>query len=435
MRLAGLFASCQTHPGSALGRLRLALVALLVLPVVVAGRAEAQPGLLIGVHEQQFRWTHNRAPLQSAVRDLGLQAVRIMQVWMTEETKISDQDLAELKHAVGSVKDTEARIVLSVFGGAKNAPQDDEARSRYCGYVRSILVKVPQIVDLVIWNEVNSSMFWKPQYNPNGSAVAPAAYEALLEACYGTLHTARPGLNMITSLAPRGNDDPRFTNAITNVPASFVRGLGAAYRAGGRQVKIFDTFGQNVYGLTSAERPWRAHARSGLVSQGDYPRLIEALNDAFQGTRQPLPGQGGVTIWYLEHGFQTEVFQSKAAWYEGKENASNLILSLSLTTDPARPADTSPAPDQATQLTDALFLAYCQPGVGAFFNFMLADETSLAGWQSGLLWADWTRKPSFPAFEAAIAQVRAGTVDCTKLKGGTAGGTAALLAPARKATG
>jgi hypothetical protein len=50
--------------------------------------------------------------------------------------------------------------------------------------------------------------------------------------------------------------------------------------------------------------------------------------------------------------------------------------------------------------------------VTAFFNFLLVDEPSLGRWQSGLLWADWKRKPAFAAYRAAIADVRAGTVDC-----------------------
>ena len=70
------------------------------------------------------------------------------------------------------------------------------------------------------------------------------------------------------------------------------------------------------------------------------------------------------------------------------------------------------APDQATQLSDALQLAYCQPAVGAFFNFELADEPNLAGWQSGLLWNDLTPKPSYVAFRTAVRRVASGKVDC-----------------------
>ena len=75
------------------------------------------------------------------------------------------------------------------------------------------------------------------------------------------------------------------------------------------------------------------------------------------------------------------------------------------------------ADDQATQLADALRLAYCQPYVGAFFNFLLADERSLGGWQSGLLWANWQPKPSYRSFAHAVADIRRGWVDCAAFGG------------------
>ena len=408
------------------------VLALLLVVAGAAGRAQAQPGLLVGVDEDEFKWVRNAEPLKSAVTDLGLGAVRITQHWTSGQAKISPVDLGALLHAVGPFKGTGVRIVLSVLGGPTDVPQDAAARGQYCGYVRSILVAVPDIVDVAIWNEVNSPMFWTPQF-VNGAAVAPASYEALLEACYGTLHTARPGLNVITSLAPRGNDDPRFGNVVWSSPASFALGLGAAYRAGGRQVKIFDTWGQNVYGLNAAERPWRAHPRSGNLSQGDYPALIDALGRAFAGTRQPLPGEGGVTVWFLEDGFQTTIDPARVALYHGKENAARTLPPVSRIVDPAHPAAASPAPDQGTQLADALRLAYCQPGVGAFFNFMLADEPDLGGWQSGVLYPDWSRKRSYTAFRDAVQQVRSGALNCAALKGGNSGGTqATVVATTRK---
>ena len=91
-------------------------------------------------------------------------------------------------------------------------------------------------------------------------------------------------------------------------------------------------------------------------------------------------------------------------------------------------------------MTDSLRLAYCQPYVEAYFNFLLADERDLRGWQSGLLWADWSPKPAFHAFAAEIAAARRGGVDCSALKGapsasgGAPGGTApsnALFPPPR----
>jgi hypothetical protein len=65
------------------------------------------------------------------------------------------------------------------------------------------------------------------------------------------------------------------------------------------------------------------------------------------------------------------------------------------------------AVDQATQLGDAVRLAYCQPYVGAFFNFLLADESRLTGWRSGLPWSNWRPKPSYHAFGRAVVDVHA----------------------------
>ncbi len=81
------------------------------------------------------------------------------------------------------------------------------------------------------------------------------------------------------------------------------------------------------------------------------------------------------------------------------------------------PAAGGLAVDQATQLADALRLSACQPYVGAFFNFLLADETGLGGWQSGLLWANWQPKPSYRAFARASADIRRGRVDCAAFGG------------------
>jgi hypothetical protein len=72
--------------------------------------------------------------------------------------------------------------------------------------------------------------------------------------------------------------------------------------------------------------------------------------------------------------------------------------------------------NQASQLVDAIRLAYCQPAVGAFFNFLLVDDPNLAGWQSGVLYSNWSAKPSYQAFKSVIAEVNAHRVNCTKLK-------------------
>ena len=53
--------------------------------------------------------------------------------------------------------------------------------------------------------------------------------------------------------------------------------------------------------------------------------------------------------------------------------------------------------------------------MGALFNFQLVDESDLRGWQSGLLWADGSRKPSYEIVKQAIAAIAAGAIDCSQL--------------------
>jgi len=229
--------------------------------------------------------------------------------------------------------------------------------------------------DVVVWTEPNSGRFWRPQQG------APAAYEALLARCWDVLHALRPTVNVIAASAPHSK------------PAAWYRGLGAALRASGRMLPILDTVGHNAYPARSDERPDAVH-RNGSLDEGDYAGLMQALHAAFDGTSQPVPGERGVTIWYMEDGFQTAVDPGRADEYRGVETDRHLST------------------DQGAQLAAAVREAYCQPAVGAFFNFQLADERDLGGWQSGVLWADGTPKPSYAQFRQAVWDVDLGAVAC-----------------------
>jgi hypothetical protein len=243
------------------------------------------------------------------------------------------------------------------------------------------------IYDVEIWNEANSPAYW-----PEGAGAE--GYAKLLAHCYDVLHARPFPINVVSSTASRHD------------PADFVFALGDAYRSFGRTRPLFDTFGHNPYPENSAEPPWQTHQSSGLIGEGDYETLMNVLHTAFDGTGQPVPGQRGVTIWYVEDGFQTVPPPDKRRYYRGRENDHHALQAVA-----------PQGVDQATQLHDAILLAYCQPAVSGFFNFELLDEDRLGGWQSGLLYRDGTRKPSYDAFKAAIAEVRRRDTDCSKVQG------------------
>jgi hypothetical protein len=381
------------------------LAALACVAAFQAPRASADD-FFVGVDEDAVKWGHTELA-NSVARALGLRAIRITLPWHTGETRLSSLNRQYLDRAI--VGSWGLRVVVSVYGSPADTPRTEESRSQFCSYVGDLLAAYPTIGDVVIWNDPNDGAFWSPQFNPDRSSAAPAEYAALLAYCWSSLHAARPTVNVI-SLAASRTETTQVAVADAHDPIAWYQKLGAAYRASARNLPLFDTVGYIPHALNSAERPWARH-RTTSVGQGDYVRLATALSAAFEGTAQPLPGQNGVTVWYLAQGFQTAVDSAKARLYAGRETDSRAVPAWSpkASTDPR----SGPAPDQATQLADAVRVAYCQQHVGAFFNFLLADESRLSGWQSGVLWTDWTVKPSYLALKRAVSDISARRVDCT----------------------
>jgi hypothetical protein len=283
------------------------------------------------------------------------------------------------------------KIVIAVYNRAADAPTDAVAQDEYCTYVGRLLKRVPNLAAIVIWNEANSPRYWPAESGAAG-------YEALLARCFDVLHRIKANVNVIDSTASHYD------------PARFIRDLGAAYRASGRDRPIVDTFGHNPYPETASEGPWVSHGSLPVIGEGDYAKLMAALTEAFQFTAQRVPSASWARLWYLEDGFQTAVPWTLQPYYSGHENDRQVLPAMSLAN----------AESQSDQLVAAISLAYCQPAVGAFFNFELYDETRLVGWQSGVLYANGEPKASFAAFQEIAARSAAGAIDCSTVEGAPA---------------
>ena len=254
----------------------------------------------------------------------------------------------------------------------------------------------------------------EPLLEPAGADGVRRAYEALLARCYDD-PAPRLKVNVIgLALSSTGNDDDGLHLAGGVHPQ--LSATPTARAAG--QSRILDTVAHHPYGLDAAERPVaQAHRgeddRNGRLEQADVQPLPR-----FDGTGTADPGRGDVRLWYTESGVQTAVDAGKSAVHREPRTRSPSPTTPAGSRTRRRPRRRADAPDQCTQALDAIRLAACQPHVTAYFNFLLADEPVLAGWQSGALWVDRTRKDSWPAFQQAIAVATTGTVDCDALKGG-----------------
>jgi hypothetical protein len=346
--------------------------------------------IIVGVTDDTAKWMVRQDGIVGVHRDLRLMAVRVTVPWhptQAQPTKLQEVYLQRIRR----MTQLNDRVILSVYNTAEFAPTTRTERNRYCSFLQGAVKHVPLIHDVEIWNEANSPTYWP-------EATGPDSYAKLLARCYDVLHSRPFPINVISSTASRHD------------PAGFIFRVGETYRALGRTRPLFDTFGHNPYPENSAEPPWALHTGSDLIGEGDYETLMNVLRTAFDNSGQPLPGDRGVTIWYVEDGFQTVPPRDKLRYYRGRENDHFAL-----------PAVAAEGVDQATQLKDAILLAYCQPAVSGFLNFGLLDEDRLGGWQSGLLYRDGTRKPSYETFKAAIAEVRRRDTDCSKVRGAPQG--------------
>jgi hypothetical protein len=367
---------------------RLGLALLFVL--AFAGSAHAAPRLRLGFDDDSLKWMTRPNRVIALDRQLGATFTRITVPWRRGEVRPRRVVRTYLRRAARALE-LHQKVVIAVYNEADQAPTDGASRDDYCRYVARLLKRVPNLAAIVIWNEANSPRYW-----PASSGAA--GYEALLARCWDTLHAVKSNVNVIDSTASHYD------------PARFIRALGTAYRESGRQRPIVDTFGHNPYPETASEAPWTTHPRTASIGEGDYATLIAALTEAFQFTPQRVPSANWTRLWYLEDGFQTAIPWTLQQLYVGRENDRHVLPAMSF----------GDAPSQSDQLAAAIQLAYCQPAVGAFFNFQLYDEHHLGGWQSGVLYANGMRKASFWTFKAVATESARGEIDCSTVPGAPA---------------
>ena len=353
------------------------LTVVLALAGGLAPAAHAGQHLLFGVDDDTLKWTADPAPFLTEAADLGIGAVRVTLPWRGLRAAATDDAVLTRLDAASS----HTRIVVEIGGGpGSTPPRTRRQRAAYCSYVGSFLRLHRDIRDVVIWMEPNEPLFWR---HPDARA-----YELLLARCYDVAHAARRDVNVISSTGPHA----RVRGAVA--PATWYQHVGEALRSSERRRPLFDTVGHNAYPDSPFEGPWTTHDGPS-IDQGDYAKLLATLQKAFRGTAQPLPGRRGVTIWFLEDGYQSSVDGHENS-YLGRENVAVVL-------DPGF---------ANLQLASSIWLAYCQPLVGALFNFQLRDDTSLSGWQSGLLYADGTRKRGYLIVRQVLARAAAGTLEC-----------------------
>jgi hypothetical protein len=255
--------------------------------------------------------------------------------------------------------------------------------ARFGEFVEAVGRRYGEQVDVwAIGNEPNHPGFLRPQYR-NGEAVAPRLYRRLYRAATQALdRTGNDGdTKLLGELLPRGERGERVT------PLAFLRGvlcLDRRYRKlRRRRCGRLDVDGVSLHPYTPPAGPFFVSSNPDDVTIGSLSRLTSALDRAARAgvVRPSLP------IWLTEFGVQS---------------TPDRLVGVSVQ-------------DQLEYRAMAEWIAYKNPRVAAFSQYLLTDDDPVEGvparkryerFESGLRFATGQAKPSFAAFPLTISAER-----------------------------
>ena len=327
----------------------------------------------------------------------GFNVHNITAPWVPGQTQPDPGELTVMRNIADALEKRNMRLLITTYAPRPVfAPVTEEEQKNYAAFVSAIAREIPSVHDFAVWNEPNLNGFWLHQFDEAGEDIAARDYTALLARTYDALKEVNSEIKVYGgNLAPRGFDDadsPRPTHS----PTTFIRDMGKAYRASGREDPIMDVFALHPYQTRSSIPPGQPHTGTSL-GFGDYDKLVGLLGEAFDGTGQP---GSDLSIAYTEYGVQSVIPES------AQEPYTNLQSPLG--------RDAVSEATQAEYYRQAFELAACQPTVIAVYIFHLFDEPDLNRWQSGPYYADAKPKTSLPAIRDAAIAAREGKLgDCS----------------------
>ena len=381
--------------------MRILVVAAGVVAIVLAAASPSRPArsapssshLLLGFTDTAGAFYDEDGTIFPTLQELGARVIRVHLQWggargVAKRRPVAGADPADPAYdwraydrIVLAAAASDVQVLFTIFGtpawangGAPptRAPRNPfrleefayAAATRYGGtYVRTDGVALPAVRLWTAWNEPNLRIGLVPQWRRvAGRWVAQSAidYAAICNAVADGVHaTALTGEKVACGVtAARGNNNPRGLKPSVS-PIAFLRAMKSAGARG------FDAYAHHPYYGSPSETPSTRPPGSGAITLGNIDRLEVELTRLY-GRRLP--------IWITEYGYQT--------------NPPDGVFGVSW----AR---------QAAYLRQAVRIARADPRIDMLLWFLVRDEDDVTRWQSGLVAADGTHKPSFAAFQAA----------------------------------
>ncbi len=341
------------------------LLTAVVAFVATAASAAASPTARMGVQDDAWlRWGPGTlAERLDTLDSLGVETMRFTLLWSevaprkpASPTNPDDPayDWSQFDPVLAGLRAHRITPVLTLYGSPKwaNGGRGPNVlpRAGFGTFAYAAAKRYPWVRLWTIWNEPNTRTFSVP--------VSPKLYtQRLLNTGYAWLHKANRA-NVVAG----GVTSPRRTPSGMS-PVSFMVGMRAAHAK-------LDAYAANPYPSSKRETPsFDPCAECETLTMARLSAIRSLVTRLF-GARKPL--------WLTEYGYQTN--------------------------PPDRLAGISPA-RQAAFVGEAAYRVWRTPGVTMLIQFLVKDEPSLGGWQSGLFTARGAAKPSRRAFALPFVQV------------------------------
>jgi hypothetical protein len=322
--------------------------------------------------------------------ELGLTENRLAIVWNPQQPTAIDRQAA-LDQAVALAAARGIRITFSVFARPSNSISSNPANgARFVAFLAQVARTYPSVRDFIVGNETNKPLGWLPQFDASRRAVACSSYAGLLAAAYDALKNVDQRISVIgLAVGARGNDNPAARTNASISPVRCIRDIGRAYRRSRRTRPLMDEISLHPYPQNMSDSLETGY-RWPNAGVPNLARIKQAVWDAFNGTAQPTFQEPGAPLRTMkfrlnEVGWQTSIPPGSQGAYYGRETVA--------VTDDG---------NQAAIYGNLIPYLACDASVRSLLFFNMVDEPDLDRWQSGLLRADWTLRPSYNIVKGAI---------------------------------
>jgi hypothetical protein len=334
---------------------------LAALALVLAAPAQASHGAEFGIQDDAWLMDGpGTLPERlTTLENLGVGVVRFTLRWdqVAAQRPADPRDPSAYEwgaygDALDALHAQGIRALVTLYGSPRWAngggPPARLPSTGFGDFASAAAQRFPWVHMWTAWNEPNSRTFSVP--------VSPLLYvQRVLNPAYASLHEASAS-NRVAG----GVTSPRKTPTGMS-PLAFMQGMRAAHAR-------LDAYAQNPYPVGRVETPTRALCSNcGYFTMATLPTIRADVTRYF----------GAKPLWLTEYGNQT--------------NPPDRLLGVSYA-------------KQAAYLGQAALRVWEQSGVTVLIHFLVRDEPSIGGWQSGLFTAGGIAKPAYHAFALPLAQ-------------------------------